>query len=235
VAAPETSRRDELAERWLDLQSRVAAAAQGAGREPSALTVIAVTKTWPSSDVAELLAIGVRDVGENRAQELVAKLAELAGPASPNLRWHFIGQLQRNKAAVIGRSCEALHTLDRDALIRPLSQAAGEAGRVLDIFLQLSLDGDPKRGGVVAEGIAPLAAQVADAAHLRLRGLMAVPPLGSRPRPAFAQLRLASERLQRSHPEADALSAGMSSDLEEAVMEGATHLRVGTVLMGSRA
>jgi pyridoxal phosphate enzyme (YggS family) len=232
-------RRDELNVHWQALLARVAAAAQAAARDPAGLTVIAVTKTWPAADIDHLRALGVQDVGENRAQELTTKLEELSGdasdPSSPSLRWHFLGQLQRNKAALVGRSCAALHTLDRAALIAPLAAAAREAERKLDIFIQVSIDGDPRRGGVPEGDIASLADLVAAAPELRLRGLMTVPPLGTPSRPAFVQLREAGERLRNSHPEAVALSAGMSKDFEDAVKEGATHLRVGTVLMGSRA
>jgi pyridoxal phosphate enzyme (YggS family) len=228
-------RRDELHESWLALHARVVAAAQAAGRDAAELTVIAVTKTWPASDVALLRALGIRDVGENRAQELAEKISELGAAPGDPLRWHFLGQLQRNKAGLVGRSCEALHTLDRAALIRPLAAAAQGEGRRLDIFVQLSIDGDPQRGGVTDEQIEPLADLVATQPHLRLRGLMTVPPLATPSRPAFARLRELGERLVRSHPEATALSAGMSKDFEDAVKEGATHLRVGTVLMGSRA
>jgi pyridoxal phosphate enzyme (YggS family) len=180
----------------------------------------------------------VLDIGENRAQELAAKVSDMAslpaGTGDP-IRWHFIGQLQSNKAALIGRECAALHTLDRPSLIAPLQRGAERAGRVLDVFLQLSLDGDPQRGGIAEAGVPALADSVAQCGGLRLAGLMAVPPLGAAPRPAFARLRGVSERLRASHPEATALSAGMSADLEDAVMEGATHLRIGTDLMGSRA
>jgi pyridoxal phosphate enzyme (YggS family) len=229
------ARRAELKARWEALARRVAAAAAAAGRRPSELTVIAVTKTWPASDVAALRALGVVDIGENRAQELASKIAELGHEPGPALRWHFIGQLQRNKAALVGRHCAALHTLDRASLIPPLCHAAAAAGRRLDVFLQLSLDGDRRRGGLTQDQLALVADDVAGVAELRLAGLMALPPLGAPPRPAFARLRAASERLRLAHPGATALSAGMSADLEEAVIEGATHLRIGTVLMGSRA
>lgn len=231
-------RRAELAGRWKALQGRVAAAAAAADRDPGELTVIAVTKTHPATDIAHLLSLGVRDIGENRAQELAAKLAELDGPhdkALPAPHWHFIGQLQRNKAALVGRSCAALHTLDRAELLSPLGRAAGAAGRQLDVFIQLSFDGDPRRGGVTEEAVEELADAVAGQPELRLAGLMGVPPLGAEPRAAFGRLRAASDLLRRSHPSASAISAGMSTDLEKAVMEGATHLRVGTALMGSRA
>ncbi len=188
--------------------------------------------------MALLHELGVLEVAENRAQELASKIGELAvllaGSADP-LRWHFIGQLQGNKAALVGRECAALHTLDRVALVAPLDRAASRAGRLLDVFIQLSLDGDPRRGGIAEDRLLPLADAVAQCSALRLRGLMAVPPLGAAPRPAFARLRAVSARLQATHPDARALSAGMSADLEDAVMEGATHLRVGTDLMGSRA
>ncbi len=217
---------------------RVAAAAAAAGRDPSQLTVITVTKTFPASDVALLRELGVLDIGENRAQELSSKLAEIA-PAQPPgaapIRWHFIGQLQSNKAALIARECTALHTLDRQALTGPLERAAASAGRVLEVFIQLSLDGDPHRGGIEEGQIPALADAVAGCAALRLAGLMTVPPLGAAPRAAFARLRTVSERLRASDRDARALWAGMSADLEDGVMEGATHLRVGTDLMGSRA
>ena len=214
---------------------RVAQAAVAAGRQPEELTVITVTKTFPASDVAVLHAMGVLDIGENRAQELGSKIAELKGLAPPPVRWHFIGQLQSNKAALVGRECFALHTLDRAALVTPLDRASRRAGRTLEVFIQVSLDGDPRRGGIAEADIGALADAVAERSGLRLAGLMAVPPLGAAPRPAFARLRAAGDRLRATHPGASALSAGMSADLEDAVIEGATHLRVGTDLMGSRA
>jgi pyridoxal phosphate enzyme (YggS family) len=229
------ARRGELSRRRTALLARVARAAEAAGRRPEGLTVITVTKTFPASDVALLRDLGVLDVGENRAQELASKITELEGMAAPAVRWHFIGQLQGNKATLVARECAALHTLDRLALLAPLERAATRAGRVLDVFIQLSLDGDPRRGGITANEVFPLADAVEERSGLRLVGLMAVPPLGAAPRPAFARLRAVSERLQAMHPAAGALSAGMSADLEDAVMEGATHLRVGTDLMGSRA
>jgi PLP dependent protein len=229
MTEPSQERRAELSEHWQSLSQRVAGAARAAGRNPREITLIAVTKTWPASDIIALRDLGIYEVGENRVQELATKLDAVAG-----VQWHFIGQLQRNKAALVARSCVALHTLDRAALIHPLSVAAAGAGRRLEVFIQLSLDGDPQRGGVGAADIEPLADLVAADPHLLLLGLMTVPPLGSDPAQGFAKLRAMSEKLLRSHPEAAALSAGMSNDFEIAVREGATHLRVGTVLMGSR-
>jgi PLP dependent protein len=232
---PTAARQEELAARWERLSLRVSRAAAAAGRSPGELTVIAVTKTRPASDIDGLHLLGVLDIGENRAQELASKITELEAMRAPEIRWHFIGQLQRNKAGLIGRHCTALHTLDRSSLVAPLDRAAAETERTLDVFVQLSLDGDPHRGGVTEEGIEAVADAVAAAPRLRLAGLMAVPPLGAPARPAFARLRLVSDRIRLSHPTARSLSAGMSADLEDAVMEGATHLRVGTDLLGSRA
>jgi PLP dependent protein len=228
----------ELRQRWDELRTRVARAAAAAGRSSEAITVVAVTKTWPASDVAALHAFGVQDIGENRAQELLDKVATLdetgalGGP--PAVRWHFIGQLQRNKAAAVARTCAALHTFDRAELAGPLARGAAEAGNVLEVFLQVSLDGDARRGGAAPDALPSLAEAVAACPELRLVGLMAVPPLGADPDPAFATLAELSARLRRDHPGATAISAGMSGDLEIAVSHGATHLRVGTGLMGSR-
>lgn len=234
TAPPSQARIEALKVRWEALQERIAGAATKAGRAPSELTVIAVTKTWPASDVAALHRLGVRDIGENRVQELLQKVAELR-PMPEGVRWHYIGQLQRNKAAAVAEHCAVLHTLDRAALIAPLERASAAAGRRLEVFVQLSFDGDARRGGAAPAEIPALADLVAGTDHLALAGLMALPPLGAPPRASFAKLRAFSERLQRDHPKACYISAGMSADLEEAVMEGATHLRVGTDLMGSRA
>jgi uncharacterized pyridoxal phosphate-containing UPF0001 family protein len=250
TAPPSQARIEALKLRWEALQERIAGAARRAGRSPSELTVVAVTKTWPASDVAALQTLGVRDVGENRVQELLQKVAQLRSIGEPirwhigepikwhigePIRWHYIGQLQRNKAAAVAECCAVLHTLDRVALVAPLERAAAAAGRRLEVFVQLSLDGDERRGGAAPAEIPALADLVAGSDHLALAGLMALPPLGAPPRASFARLRALSDRLQRDHPGARSISAGMSADLEEAVMEGATHLRVGTDLMGSRA
>jgi PLP dependent protein len=143
--------------------------------------------------------------------------------------------VQRNKAAAVARVCAALHTCDRPELLGPLARGAAEAGRVLDVFVQVSLDGDPERGGADVADVPALADAVAAETRLRLAGVMAVPPLGSDAAVAFARLQEISARLREDHPGASAISAGMSADLEIAVSHGATHLRVGTDLMGSRA
>ena len=232
-----TIRFGDLARNWQALQERVARAAVAAGRDVADLTVVAVTKTWPASDVDLLHRAGVRQFGENRAQELQQKLADpaVSALADPAPCWHFIGQLQRNKAAAVARTCVALHTLDRVELVPALARGLAGSGRTLEVFLQISLDGDARRGGVAADEVPALADTAAAEPTLRLAGVMAVPPLGSDPAAAFAELQELSRRLQRTHPGATAISAGMSGDLEIAVSHGATHLRVGTGLMGSRA
>lgn len=191
---------------------------------------MAVSKLHAAGDVRALAAEGVRDFGESRAQELAAKVAALD---DPDLRWHFVGRLQRNKAKAVGRIASLVHSLDRPGLVAPL--AAGAAGRTpLPVLVQVSLDGDPTRGGVPVGEVPHLAALVAAEPALRLAGVMAVAVPGRPPRPQFARLRGLSEALVREHPGATEISAGMSGDLEDAVREGATLVRVGTALFGPR-
>jgi len=206
----------------------VAAAARAASRDPAGITIIVVTKFHPASLVRELAELGVRDVGENRAQEAKAKASDVD---DSRLRWHFIGQLQTNKARLVRGFASAVHSLDRPSLVDALSS---EAGGVLDCFLQLSLSDEPGRGGVSPSELLPLAERVLAAPGLRLRGVMAVAPLGQEPSRAFARVREASERLRALAPEASAISAGMSGDFAAAIAEGATHLRIGTAITGKR-
>ncbi len=220
------------------LRSRLAAACAQAGRDPQAVRLIAVTKNRPAGDVAVLARLGVVDLGESKDQEARAKVAELAEvPDVPALRWHLVGRLQTNKARSVVGYAHAVHSVDRSKLARSLASAVAEhrPASPLDVFVQLSLDGDPERGGVAADGLAALADEVAGYPELRLRGLMAVPPMGEDPDAAFARLAEAAARVRADHPEADALSAGMSADFEAAVRHGATHVRVGTALLGRRS
>ncbi|WP_084485599.1 YggS family pyridoxal phosphate-dependent enzyme [Humibacter albus] len=210
------------------MQDSVAAAARAASRDPAGITIIVVTKFHPASLVRELAELGVRDVGENRAQEAKAKASDVD---DSRLRWHFIGQLQTNKARLVRGFASAVHSLDRPSLVDVLSS---EAGGVLDCFLQLSLSDEPGRGGVSPSELLPLAERVLAAPGLRLRGVMAVAPLGQEPSRAFARVREASERLRALAPEASAISAGMSGDFAAAIAEGATHLRIGTAITGKR-
>ncbi|QIM20650.1 YggS family pyridoxal phosphate-dependent enzyme [Phycicoccus sp. HDW14] len=226
-----TSRRDELAARLAAVRERVTAACEAAGR-PDEPTLVAVTKFFPASDVDLLAGLGVTDIGENRDQEASAKVDELAH--RDRLTVHFIGQLQSNKAGSVTRYADVVHSLDRAKLVGALDRGAERHGRTLDVLVQVGLDDDAGRGGAPPSEVAALADAVAGSEHLRLRGLMAVAPLGAPPRPAFARLRELAERLRADHPDATWLSAGMSADLEDAVAEGATHLRVGSAILGSR-
>ncbi len=216
-----------LAQRYATVQSDVAAAAAEAGRDPSSITTIVVTKFHPAALVRELAAIGAHDVGENRHQEAAAKAAETA---DLGLRWHFIGQLQSNKAAAVLDYASVIHSVDRASLVDALARAE----RDVDVFLQLNLTDDPNRGGVAPQQLESLAERVLGIPRLRLRGLMAVAPVQSSARAAFACVREQSAELQRLAPEASALSMGMSGDFREAILEGATHLRIGSAITGNR-
>lgn len=218
-----------LGERLALVADQVAEAAVAAGRSPSEITTIVVTKFQPASLVRELHALGVRDVGENRHQEAQGKSEELAD--LDGLRWHFVGQLQSKKARQARRYAAAVHSLDRESVVRAL---AVDDGTVVDGFVQVALDDEPGRGGVPVSDVERLAELVVASPGLRLRGVMAVAPLGEPARPAFARLRAVSDRVRAIEPGADAISAGMSQDHGAAVAEGATHLRIGTAITGSR-
>ncbi|MCS0497942.1 YggS family pyridoxal phosphate-dependent enzyme [Protaetiibacter mangrovi] len=217
-----------LAERLAAVDAAIADAARAADRDPGELTRIVVTKFHPASLVRELAALGVRDVGENRHQEAQAKAAETADLA---LNWHFVGQLQSNKARAVRRYARAVHSVDRDSLVDALSDPDAAA---LDVFLEIDLSGEPGRGGVAPADAERLAERVLAAPGLELVGVMGVAPLGEQPRPAFARLRAVSERVRAIAPGADRISAGMSGDFAEAILEGATHLRIGTAITGKR-
>jgi PLP dependent protein len=228
----------DLAGNLRAVRARIDAAARTAGRDPSSVTLLAVSKTWPAADVRALAALGQRDFGENRAQELVEKAAQLTDPADRALRWHFIGQLQRNKAAAVARLGAVVHSVDRNSLARVLDRVGQEQGRPVEVFVQVDLGGPPgdlaARGGRPPDDVPALADLVAGSAGLALRGLMAVAPRDSDPRPAFERLAALAAHVRADHPEAVDVSAGMSSDLEAAIGAGATVVRVGTALFGDR-
>ncbi|QLQ37019.1 YggS family pyridoxal phosphate-dependent enzyme [Micromonospora robiginosa] len=233
-------RRAELAAGLARVRARVADACAAAGRDTGEVTLVAVTKTYPAVDVVALAGLGVTDVGENRDQEAAPKAVEVAG-AGVTPRWHFIGRLQRNKARSVVRYADVVQSVDSVRLAAALDTAASEVrDRPLDVLVQVSIDGDPARGGALPgvadpeRGLDPVAAAVAGAAGLRLAGLMAVAPLGWEPDRAFARLAEVAARLRADHPGATAVSAGMSGDLESAINHGATHVRVGSALLGMR-
>ncbi|MEU4438672.1 YggS family pyridoxal phosphate-dependent enzyme [Micromonospora chalcea] len=233
-------RRAELAAGLARVRARIADACAAAGRQRDAVTLVAVTKTYPASDVVALAGLGVTDVGENRDQEAAPK-AEAVAEAGAAPRWHFIGQLQRNKARSVVRYADVVQSVDSVRLAAALDAAAGAVrDRPLDVLVQVSIDGDPARGGALPgaadpqRGLDPVAAAVAGADALRLAGLMAVAPLGWEPDRAFARLAEVAAALRADHPGATVLSAGMSGDLESAIGHGATHVRVGSALLGMR-
>lgn len=229
-------RHAELAANLEDVRSRIAAACGAAGRRPQDVTLIAVTKTWPTTDCLHLCELGVVDLAENRDGEALQKAQETLGVVG-GVRWHFVGQLQRNKARSVASYASVVQSVDRASLVTALSQGAVRAERVVQVLVQVSLaaDGDPHRGGADPVLLAELADQVEAADGLVLGGLMAVAPLGGDPFSAFTRLAELGRALVQQHPQATMLSAGMSGDLEAAIVAGATHVRVGTALLGPRA
>ncbi len=227
----DSPRRQELAVRLAAVRKRISAACDAAGRAAEEVTLIAVTKTWPASDVRLLVGLGVTDVGENRDAEAAPKAAECA---DLNLIWHFIGQLQTNKAASVARYASFVHSVDRPRLIRALGAAARRAGRVIECLIEVSLDGDPVRGGALAGQVPGLAEELDAEPGLVLSGVMAIAPLGMEPAAAFARLRDSAALVREVRPAATVISAGMSGDLEAAIEAGATHVRIGTALLGDR-
>lgn len=224
------SRRDDLAANLAAVEGRIAAACARYGRDRRDVTLVAISKTWPAADVALLRDLGVRDFGENRDQEAAPK-----AEAVPDVRWHFVGAVQTNKARSVASYADVVHSVDRPGLVTALSAGAVRSGRVVDALVQVSLDGAPGRGGARPEDVPELAEAVAAADGLRLAGVMAVAPLGADPAEAFARLAEVAAELRTQHPQAVTISAGMSGDLEQAVAAGANALRVGTALFGHRA
>ncbi|MES9506086.1 YggS family pyridoxal phosphate-dependent enzyme [Streptomyces sp. NPDC000609] len=234
-----TDRKDQLAENLARVEERIVSACAAAGRAREEVTLIVVTKTYPASDVRILHELGVRHVAENRDQDAAPKAAECA---DLSLTWHFVGQLQTNKVRSVTSYADVVQSVDRIRLVTALSAAAVREGRELGCLIQVALDAESgergDRGGVAPDGIEELAAAVDSAPGLRLGGLMTVAPLAGpyagRQRAAFDRLMEFSSRLRGNHPAANMVSAGMSADLEDAVAAGATHVRVGTAVLGVR-
>jgi len=215
------------------VRDRIAAAEAAGGRQPGDVRLVVVTKFFPASDVRILAGLGVTDVGENRHQEAEQKSAECA---DLGLSWHFIGGLQSNKAAAVARYADVVESVDRPALLDRLARGAQERGRPLDVLIQVSLDAPDAdhRAGVAVEELAALAERAEATEGLRLTGLMAIAPLDEDPAAAFARLAEIRAGFLADHPQATRLSAGMSGDLEQAIAAGATHVRVGSAVLGSR-
>lgn len=234
-----TDRKDELASNLAKVEERIAAACAAAGRAREEVTLVVVTKTYPAADVRILSELGVRHVAENRDQDAAPKAAECADLP---LTWHFVGQLQTNKVRSVVGYADFVHSVDRSRLVTALSKEAVRAGREIGCLIQVAFDagasGRGERGGIAPSGIAELAGLVAGAEGLRPAGLMTVAPLtgeyAGREQAAFERLVDLSTDLRRAHPAANMVSAGMSADLEQAVAAGATHVRVGSAVLGVR-
>lgn len=227
-------RREQVAAGLARVEQRIGDACRAAGRPRDEVTLIVVTKFFPASDVRILHDLGVREVGENRHQEAVEKRAECA---DLSLRWHFIGHLQSNKAAAVGAWADVVQSVDRTRLLGGLSRAAHQRDAALGVLVQVSLD--PPGAGGDRSGVEPadavrLAEECAAAEGLELRGVMGVAPLGGDPAGAFAELADVSARVRACVPSATWISAGMSGDLEQAIAAGATHVRVGSAVLGNR-
>ena len=246
---PSAERRGELEKNLAEVRNRIAAACATAGRDPGEITLIAITKTRPPADVLLLHELGLSDFGENKDQEAAPKAAAcaaaLAADAGPGpgaagrshpLRWHFVGQLQTNKASSVAGYADVVHSVDRARLVRALGAAARKAGRELTCLVQVDLDtpADPARGGVPPAQVREIAEAIEAEQALTLGGVMAIAPLGADPARAFAALRPCSLAVQAVNPAATIISAGMSGDLEAAIGNGATHVRIGTALLGAR-
>jgi len=232
------SRRTELSAKLALVEERILASCRGAGRAREDIQLIVVTKFFPGSDVELLCDLGVTDIGESRDQEASAKVASLPRDVRERLHVHFIGQVQSNKAGSVAAYADTVHSVDREKLVVALDRAASAEGRDVGALVQVSLDGGAgaafARGGIPVDGVAELADCVAASHRLRLRGLMAVAPQGADPAVAFATLARVARDLRGVHPRATWISAGMSADLEPAIANGATHLRVGSAILGSR-
>lgn len=229
----------ELRDNLAVVRARIADAARAAGRAADDVTLIVVSKYFPVADVRRLIDLGVTDFGENKDQEASAKFAEIFEGASEQeraaFRLHFVGQLQSNKAGHVAAYADVVQSVDRAKIASALAKGAERHGRTLEVMVQVDLDGsDPGRGGALPEQIADLAAHVAGLEQLRLSGLMAVAPRGADPDAAFARLAELSRDLRAAHPSADRISAGMSGDLEQGVRHGATHVRIGSAVLGPR-
>ena len=247
---PSAERRGELKKNLAEVRNRIAAACTAAGRDPGEITLIAITKTRPPADVLLLHELGLTDFGENKDQEAAPKAAACAaalaaaaastgagGAArSQPLRWHFVGQLQTNKASSVAGYADVVHSVDRVRLVRALGAAARKAGRELTCLVQVDLHtpADPARGGVPPGQVREIAEAIEATRGLILGGVMAIAPLGADPARAFAPLRPCSLAVRAVNPAAAIISAGMSGDLEAAIGNGATHLRIGTALLGAR-
>jgi PLP dependent protein len=218
------------AARLADVRRRIAEAADRAGRSASAVTLVAVSKGFPVDRVLELRAAGHADFGESKAQELRDK----AAAAGPGVRWHFVGQLQRNKVRNVVGVATLIHSVDRLRLAEAIADRAQRDGRVQRVLVQVNVAQEPAKAGCRPEEALPLVARVRALPGVACQGLMAIPPMEGDPRPHFRLLREQRDELRSRFPEVQHLSMGMSNDFDVAVEEGATIVRVGEAIFGPR-
>ena len=227
-------RQSELATHLASVRAEIAEAAIKANRNPSDITLIAVTKNFPASDAALLAELGLRDLGENRSQEAAPKAAEVALLAGKEITWHFIGQLQRNKVRTVLSFADVIHSIDRLSLVETLAVEIERSGKSPRVLVQINLDLDSDgRGGVADDAFLDVADAIVEVG-IRLAGVMAVAPLNQEPERSFEHLAVLHEQLLGNHPSATWRSAGMSGDFQAAIHYGATHLRLGSSILGSR-
>jgi PLP dependent protein len=222
-----------VGDRWRAVRDTVAAACARAGRDPGGVTIVAVSKRHPASAIEQAIAAGVTDVGENYAQELVDKAAQVRSP----VRWHFIGRLQRNKVRLVLGRAVLIHAVDSVRLAEEIERRAADAGLVQPVLVEVNVAGEDTKGGVAPANAAMLVSGLAGLTHVRCDGLMTMPPPAPDPeasRPYFAALRALRDELATPERPLPVLSMGMSADYAAAVVEGATHLRVGTAIFGER-
>lgn len=225
----------ELSARLQQVWNRIAAAAERAGRAPHLLTLVAVSKTVEAATVAAARAAGQVDFGESRAQELAAKAPALAAAQVARVRWHFVGQLQRNKVRDVVGTASVIHSVDRLELAEEIAAVAQRAGRLQRVLVQVNAGEDPAKAGVTVADAPALVARIRALPYVACEGLMTIPPLDGDPRPVFRALATLRDDLRERFPEVQHLSMGMSGDFETAVEEGATMVRVGEAVFGPRA
>jgi pyridoxal phosphate enzyme (YggS family) len=224
------SRKDQILSNLELVKERITSAAQAAGRSPSEITLIAVTKTFPVSDLEILYELGVRNFGENRDQEAAPKVSAL--PA--DITWHFQGGIQSNKLKSISNWASVIHSVDKFKYAQMISQFS--VGKTKEIFIQVSLDSLPQsREGVDPADLMQLAEQIMSLPNLQVKGLMAVAPLDQPTEQAFVRLQQIQQKFIQLYPAASSLSSGMSGDYELAISLGATHVRIGSSILGNRS
>ncbi|WP_253786191.1 YggS family pyridoxal phosphate-dependent enzyme [Rhodoluna limnophila] len=223
-----------LRDRYFDVVSRIESAALSAGRDSSEVELVVISKNHPASMVVDLAAMGARNFGENRDQEARPKSEEVSAAGIEGITWHFVGQLQSNKAKSALSYAKVLHSLDRESLLTAVAKAAIDLPEPVQVFIQLNLTDDPGRGGIQPARLEEFANRVLSSPNVVLLGVMGVAALDRPPAQDFETIRRASQKLQTIQPSAKFISAGMSEDFEEAIAFGATHVRVGSAITGKR-